>query len=133
MAWKWLKPINILAVIAVLFIAVSTWLYLPKEQFMWSVLLIVLILLLTSYANVRKPIVDYIEARRKAKNMPVDIKSERKLRAINYGAMIAVLAIAVLSWVFLPREQFTWAVLLIIVILLFVCYINVRRIISDIS
>ncbi len=133
MAWKWLKPINILAFVAVLFIAVFSWVFLPREQFMWSVYLIVLIILLTLYANFRKPLIDHIEARRKAKNKPVDIARERRLRIINYGGMAAVLAITVLSWVFLPREQFTWAVMLIIFVLLVICIINVRWIISDIS
>jgi L-asparagine transporter-like permease len=129
----WLKPINILSAVAILAIAVLSWVYLPREQFAWTLYLIVLILLLAAYANIRKPLIDYIAARRKAKNLPVDAQSELRLKIINYCASIAVLAIAVLSWLYIPREQFMWAVVLMVLVLLLVGFINISKIIADVS
>lgn len=132
MAGKWLTAVNILAAIATVTIVALFWLYVPREQFMWGVYLIFLILLLVVYANVRKPLMDYIEARRKKKNLPPDPKSEQRLKIINYVGVIAVLVIAVYFWIFL-REQFTWAVILMVLVLLLMGLVNIGKIVSDIN
>ncbi len=133
MAPKWLKIINLITVPVMLFIAAFFWLYVPKDQFLWGVYLIILILLLVGYLNVRKPIIDYIDARTKAKNKPVDAKAVRGLNLINCLGLFAVLVIGGISWFFLPKDQFLWSVICMILILVLVGYLNIRKIISDIS
>lgn len=131
MAPKWLKTINILAIPVILAVLVFFWLY-ERDQYVWGVCLVILILLLVAYLNVRKPIIDYIETRTKMKNKPVDAKAEQRLTIINYMAFIAVLLIGVIT-TFLPREQFMWSVICMVLILILAGYLNIRKIISDIS
>ncbi len=132
MADKRLTIINIVAAVAAIFVVVLFWLYVPREQFLWGVYLIILILLVTAYANVRQPLIDYIEARKKKKNAPPDPKGEQRLKIFNYAGMIVVLVIGILCWLFL-REQFTWAAILMVLVLLLMILVNLRKIISDIS
>lgn len=121
---------NVAAVIAILFVAIFTWVYM-NAQFAWGIQLIMLILLLVLYVNTRKSIIQYIEERKKSLSKPVDIKAEQRLNIINGTAIIAILLVAVVAWIYMS-EQFMWAVILIILILLLVGFINVRKLISDI-
>jgi|SRR5208337_3224763 len=131
MIGKWLYIINMLTLPIILLIGISFWIYAPF-QLEWGVILIILILLFVGYANVRKPIHDYIDARRKAKNMPEDIKGERRLRFINDLAILGIFAIGALGWVYF-NEQFTYVAYLVILILILVCFVNVHKVIRDIS
>ena len=126
-----LNIFNGIAIIAILFVAIFTWVYM-NAQLMWGVLLIMLILLLVLYANTRKRIIQYIEERRKTLNRPVDIKAEQRLNIINGIAIIAILLVAVVAWIYMS-EQFMWGVILIMLILLLVGVINVRKLIADIG
>jgi len=130
---KWLRRINISTIPVIFLIGILCWLLLPKEQLMWGAWLIFIILLLVAYLNVRKPLLDHIEARRTVKNKPVNVKSERRLRIINVAAIIAIFLIDLLSWFYLPREQFVWAIYLMILVLLLIGFINIGKILVDIS
>lgn len=132
MADKRLTIINILAAAAAIFIVVLFWVYVPREQFLWGVYLILLILIMVAYANVRQPLIDYIEARKKKKNTPPDLKGEQRLKIFNYAGLILVLVIGVLCWLFM-REQFAWAAILMVLILLLMIVVNAVKIFSDIS
>ncbi len=132
MTEKWLNIINILITIPViLLIAIFFWVYM-RTQFAWGVILIFLVLLLVGYLNVRRPIHDYIDARRKAKNRPVDIKGERQLRILNFIAILAVLAVLLIGWIYFA-EQIVWAIYCAMLILILVLIINARKVIMDIS
>ena len=110
--------------------AVAGWVYL-NQQFMWAVTLIMLILVLVLYVNSRKMLVQYIEERKKSLNKPVDIKAEKRLNIINGVAIIAIILVAVVGWVYL-NQQFMWAVTLIMLILVLVGVINAGKLIADI-
>lgn len=125
-----LSIFNIIAAIVILIVAVAGWIYL-NQQFMWAAALILLILLLVLYVNTRKMLVQYIEERKKTLNKPVDIKAEQRLNIINGLAIIAILLIALVGWVYL-NQQFMWAITLIMLILLLVGVINAGKLISDI-
>jgi hypothetical protein len=124
--------INIMAILAILLIWLFFWVY-AKTEFAWGVLLTVLLLLTVAYANIRKPLTDHIEARKKAKNKPVDVREEKTLMLINYSAIIIIFAIDAFVWFFLPRGDLVLAIYLMIAILLAVCFINVRKVIADIA
>ena len=128
-----LKIINTSTIPIILIIGILSWLFLPREQWMWAIWLIFIILLCVAYINARKPILDHIEARKKANNKPVNVKSERRLRAINILAVIAIFLIDLLSWLYLPREHFVWAIYLMILVLLVTAFINIGKVIIDIS
>lgn len=132
MADKRLTIINILAAAAAIFIVVLFWVYVPREQFLWGVYLIVLLLICVTYMNIRQPLIDYIEARKKKKNTPPDPKGEQRLKIFNYAGLILVLVIGVLCWLFM-REQFTWAAILMVLVLLLMIVVNAGKIFSDIS
>jgi hypothetical protein len=100
---------------------------------MWAILLTILLLMTVAYANVRQPLIDYVEARKKAKSKPVDSRGEMILRIVNYSAILAIFAIDAIVWLFLPREDLTLAVEIMIIILLVVCLINVGKVIADIA
>jgi hypothetical protein len=125
-----LSIFNIIAAIVILIVAVAGWIYL-NQQFMWAAALILLILLLVLYVNTRKMLVQYIEERKKTLNKPVDIKAEQRLNIINGLAIIAILLIALVGWVYL-NQKFMWAITLIMLILLLVGVINAGKLISDI-
>jgi hypothetical protein len=125
-----LSIFNIIAAIVILIVAVAAWIYL-NQQFMWAAALILLILLLVLYVNTRKMLVQYIEERKKTLNKPVDVKAEQMLNIINGLAIIAILLIALVGWVYL-NQQFMWAITLIMLILLLVGVINAGKLISDI-
>ena len=125
-----LSIFNIIAAIVILIVAVAGWVFL-NQQFMWAVALILLILLLVLYVNTRKMLIQYIEERKKSLNKPVDIKAERRLNMINGIAIIAILLIALVGWVYL-NQQFMWAITLIMLILVLVGVINAGKLISDI-
>lgn len=132
MADKRLTIINIVAAMAAILIVVLFWVYVPREQFLWGVYLILLLLIVVTYANVRQPLIDRIEARKKMKNTPPDPKGEQRLKIFNYAGLMVVLVIGILFWLFL-REQFTWAVILMVLVLLLMILVNLRMIIKDIS
>lgn len=132
MADKRLTIINIVAAMAAILIVVLFWVYVPREQFLWGVYLILLLLIVVTYANVRQPLIDRIEARKKMKNTPPDPKVEQRLKIFNYAGLMVVLVIGILCWLFL-REQFTWAVILMVLVLLLMILVNLRMIIKDIS
>jgi phosphatidylglycerophosphate synthase len=113
MADKRLTIINLAAAAAAIFIVVLFWVYVPREQFLWGVYLIVLLLIVVTYMNIRQPLIDYMEARKKKKNTPPDPKGEQRLRIFNYAGLILVLVIGILCWLFM-REQFTWAAILMV-------------------
>jgi L-asparagine transporter-like permease len=132
MADKRLTIINILAALAAICVVVLFMVYVPREQFLWGVYLILLILIMVGYANVRQPLIDYIEARKKKKNTPPDPKGEQRLKIFNYAGLILVLVIGILCWLFM-REQFTWAAILMVLVLLLMIVVNAGKIFSDIS
>lgn len=125
-----LNIFNGIAFIAILFVVVVFWVYM-NQQFMWAPILVILILLLVLYVNSRKMLVRYIEERKKASNKPVDMKAEKRLNIINGLAIIAMILVAVFGWVYL-NQQFMWAIMLIILILLLLGVINAGKLISDI-
>jgi hypothetical protein len=135
MSGKWINIIDMLikmlTIPAILIIGIIFLVY-GSSRITLGVYLIALLLLLMVYVLVRKPIEDRIDARRKAKNMPRDIKNERRLRTTNYLTIMAVLAIGVCGWIFL-REEFTLVTYLATLILIFVGLINVFQVIQDIS
>jgi hypothetical protein len=116
----------------IIFIWLFFWVYVPRVEFMWAILLTILLLMTVAYANVRQPLIDSVYARKKAKNKPVDARSEMVLRIINYSAILAIFAIDVIVWLFLPRGDLALAVEIMIIILLVVCIINVGKVITDI-
>ncbi len=122
---------NGIAIITILLVAVVAWIYM-REQFMWAILLIMLLLLLVVYLNIRKRLIQYIEDRKKSLNRPVDIKAEQRLNIVNGIAIIAIILVGVVTW-FCLNEQLMWGIILIILILLLVGIINVRKLISDIK
>lgn len=132
MADKRLNIINIAAAAAAIFVVVLFWLYVPREQFLWGVYLILLILIMVAYANVRQPLIDYIEARKKKKNTPPDPKGEQRLKIFNYAGLAVVLVIGILCWLFM-REQFMWAAILMVLVLLIMILVNAGKIIKDIT
>jgi len=132
MADKRLNIINIAAAAAAIFVVVLFWLYVPREQFLWGVYLILLILIMVAYANVRQPLIDYIEARKKKKNTPPDPKGEQRLKIFNYASLVVVLVIGILCWLFM-REQFMWAAILMVLVLLIMILVNAGKIIKDIT
>jgi L-asparagine transporter-like permease len=132
MADKRLTIINLAAAAAAIFIVVLFWVYVPREQFLWGVYLIVLLLIVVTYMNIRQPLIDYMEARKKKKNTPPDPKGEQRLRIFNYAGLILVLVIGILCWLFM-REQFTWAAILMVLVLLLMIVVNAGKIFSDIS
>jgi len=132
MADKRLNIINIVAAAAAIFVVVLFWLYVPREQFLWGVYLILLILIMVAYANVRQPLIDYIEARKKKKNTPPDPKGEQRLKIFNYASLVVVLVIGILCWLFM-REQFMWAAILMALVLLIMILVNAGKIIKDIT
>jgi hypothetical protein len=117
----------------VIFIWLFFWIYVPREEFMWAILLTILLLMAVAYANVRQPLIDYVETKKKAKNKPVDARSEKVLRIVNYSAILAIFAIDAIVWLLLPRDDLTLAVEIMIIILLVVCLINVGKVIADIA
>lgn len=125
-----LKIINAMAVLAILLIGAFSWIYM-RDQFMWGIVLMALILLLVLYMNIGQMLMRYIKERRKSMNKETDIKAERRLNIINYVTIIAVLVIAVFSWIYI-REQFMWGIMLIALILLLVGCINVMKVIADV-
>jgi hypothetical protein len=125
-----LSIFNGIAILAIIFVVAFMWVYM-NGQFMWAPILVILILLLMLYVNSRKMLVQYIEERKKSLNRPVDMKAERRLNIINGVAIIAILLIAMFAWVYM-REQFMWAILLIMLILVLLGIINAGKLISDI-
>jgi hypothetical protein len=122
---------NVIAIVAILFVIAFMWIYM-SQQFMWAPILVILILLLVLYVNTRKLLVRYIEERKKSLNKPVDAKAEQRLNLVNGLAIIAIILVAVLGWVYMS-QQFMWAVTLIIIILLLLGVINAGKLISDIK
>ncbi len=48
------------------------------------------------------------------------------LNVLNAAVLIAILAVLFFGWFFM-KEQFAWAIVLIVAILLFACYVNITR------
>jgi hypothetical protein len=96
--------INAVGVAAVLAILTLCWLYL-REQFMWGMIFSGLVLLSLAYVNL------------------LDKIPGQGLKALDTVTIIAVLAILCLSWLFLPRVSFGWAVngcvLIVVLVALF--------------
>jgi hypothetical protein len=125
-----LNIFNGIAFIAILFVVFFFWVDM-NQQFMWAPILVILILLLMVYVNSRKMLVQYIEKRKKSSNKPVDVKAEKRLNIINVLAIISILFIAVVTWIYM-NQQFRWAMVLIFLVLLLVGAINAWKLISDI-
>jgi uncharacterized membrane protein len=126
-----LKILNVMAVLAILLIGVFSWIYM-RDQFMWGIRLMELILLLVLLLNIRHVLMRYVKERRKSMNKETDVKADRRLNIINDVAIIAALVIAAFSWIYM-RDQFMWGIVLIALILLLVGCINAMKIIADVS
>jgi hypothetical protein len=99
--------VNAAGVVAVLALLALFWLYL-REQFMWGVIFSGLVLLSLAYVSL------------------LDRIPGQGLKALDTATIVAVLAILCLSWLFLPRESFGWAVngcvLVVALVALFNCW-----------
>jgi hypothetical protein len=100
-----MMAINAVGVAAVLAFLALCWLYL-REQFMWGVIFSGLVLLSLAYAN-----------------LPERIPGQG-LKALDTVTIIAVLVILCLSWLFLPRESFGWAVNVCVLIVVLLALFN---------
>ncbi|MCD1293935.1 hypothetical protein CUJ83_02855 [Methanocella sp. CWC-04] len=126
---RWLNIINVLGVIAALAVVASMWFYV-REQFMWGIILAILIISLLVWINIRKLFFDRINVRRKAGGKAeYDPAGDRLLQALNYASVIAILAIGAFFWIYM-REQVTWGIYLIVLILIVLVFINVLKMFS---
>jgi len=126
-----LKIVNFLAIIVIVFIWLFFWFY-ARQEFAYAVPFTILVLLTAAYANVRKTLFDYVETRKKAKNKPVDPEAERRLRLINYTAILAIIAVDVFFWIYM-RNEFELALYVMLGILLVALFINAGKVIADIA
>jgi len=125
-----LNIFNVAAILAIIVFGAFILLF-ERDQIAWAVLLIILAVLLILYMNSRKRLIQYIEERKKPLNKPENIKAEQRLSIVNGIAIIAILIVAVFTWVFM-NAQLSWGIILIILILLLAGLINLRKLISDI-
>lgn len=124
---KWLKLINLLMVPVILIIPVLFWIFVPREQFMWGIILVMLIVMLVLYLNIRKPIMDHIKSGRAPDNKPADPKIEKLLKIFNYFTLVVVLvmgAFALFAWFMLSKVYFFWIFILILMALFGVSLVN---------
>ena len=70
------------------------WVYMRAAVHVGHPILVILILLLVVYVNIRKMLIQYIEERKKSLNKPVDIKAEQRLNIVNGIAIIAIILVA---------------------------------------
>jgi uncharacterized protein (DUF486 family) len=99
--------LNIATIVTVLVILVFSWFYI-REQFMWGVILSVVILMVVSLANL------------------VTGSVGRQINRYDALAAFAIIIIATSAW-FYFREQFSWAVILITLIIIYAGYLHLKK------
>ncbi|HEY3274550.1 MAG TPA: hypothetical protein VGJ92_12335 [Methanocella sp.] len=102
-----LNIFNAAVIIAILAIALFSWFYL-REQFMWGILLIILLLLATVLVNA----------------------SGRGMSNSGVGMALVAFLILGFAW-FYMREQFTWAIIDVLLLFIFYELVKIRKWLKD--
>ncbi len=102
-----LNIFNTAVIIVILVLALFSWFYL-RDQFMWGMILIILLLIVAGLVNVLP-------------GLP-----RQKMGPLDIGVAIAAVIILGFAW-FYMRDQCMWAVMVVLLLLLLVGYVKLAK------
>ena len=124
-----LQVFSAASILAAVLICIILWFY-AREQAQWGFQLMLLVLLLVIYANIREKWKQVKKSQHKALDQLADKKEAGLMKAIGSVALIVAITVLALAWFYI-REQFMWAVTLALLFLLVAGVIDIKRIFVD--